>query len=150
MRMKIVVAPDKFKGSLPATRVAAAIAVLDDAAAVAREIGKVLKHALAESKRQKINAVVFVGDCMEEAIDALVHAPRARAANGRANGTCRLKPNRSAWVRRASAPRRSPISPNTTLHEIVRAWARVMCAEVRNCPASSWRTLAIREASCSN
>jgi hypothetical protein len=37
------------------------------------QIGKVLKHALAESKRQKINAVVFVGDCMEEAIDALCH-----------------------------------------------------------------------------
>lgn len=37
------------------------------------QIGKVLKHALAESKRQKINAVVFVGDCMEESIDALCH-----------------------------------------------------------------------------
>ncbi len=37
------------------------------------QIGKVLKHALAESKRQKINAVVFVGDCMEEDIDALCH-----------------------------------------------------------------------------
>lgn len=37
------------------------------------QIGKVLKHALAESKRQKINAVVFVGDCMEEEIDALCH-----------------------------------------------------------------------------
>jgi hypothetical protein len=37
------------------------------------QIGKVLKHALAESRRQKINAVVFVGDCMEEAIDALCH-----------------------------------------------------------------------------
>jgi len=37
------------------------------------QIGKVLKHALAESKRQKINAVVFVGDAMEEEIDALCH-----------------------------------------------------------------------------
>jgi hypothetical protein len=37
------------------------------------QIGKVLKHALAESKRQKINAVVFVGDCMEEKVDALCH-----------------------------------------------------------------------------
>ncbi len=37
------------------------------------QIGKVLKHALAESKRQKINAVVFVGDSMEEEIDALCH-----------------------------------------------------------------------------
>jgi hypothetical protein len=37
------------------------------------QIGKVLRHALAESKRQRINAVVFVGDCMEEDIDALCH-----------------------------------------------------------------------------
>ena len=37
------------------------------------QIGKVLKHALAESKRQKISAVVFVGDCMEEDIDLLCH-----------------------------------------------------------------------------
>ena len=37
------------------------------------QIGKVLRHALTESKRQKINAVVFVGDCMEEDIDALCH-----------------------------------------------------------------------------
>jgi len=37
------------------------------------QIGKVLKHALAEGKRQKINAVVFVGDCMEENVDALCH-----------------------------------------------------------------------------
>jgi len=37
------------------------------------QIGKVLKHALAESKRRKINAVVFVGDSMEEDIDALCH-----------------------------------------------------------------------------
>ena len=37
------------------------------------QIGKVLKHALAESKRQKINAVVFVGDSMEEDIDVLCH-----------------------------------------------------------------------------
>ncbi len=37
------------------------------------QIGKVLRHALAESKRQKINAVVFAGDCMEENIDVLCH-----------------------------------------------------------------------------
>jgi hypothetical protein len=35
------------------------------------QIGKVLRHALADSKRQKVNAVVFVGDCMEEDIDKL-------------------------------------------------------------------------------
>ena len=37
------------------------------------QIAKVLKHALAESKRRKINAIVFVGDSMEEEIDALCH-----------------------------------------------------------------------------
>jgi hypothetical protein len=37
------------------------------------QIGKVLKHAVAESKRRKISAVVFVGDCMEEDIDLLCH-----------------------------------------------------------------------------
>jgi len=37
------------------------------------QIGKVLKHALAEGKSRKINAVVFVGDCMEEDLDALCH-----------------------------------------------------------------------------
>jgi hypothetical protein len=35
------------------------------------QIGKVLRHALADSKRQKVNAIVFVGDCMEEDIDKL-------------------------------------------------------------------------------
>jgi len=35
------------------------------------QIGKVLQHAIADSKRQKVNAVVFVGDCMEENIDKL-------------------------------------------------------------------------------
>jgi hypothetical protein len=35
------------------------------------QIGRVLKHAIAETKRKKVNAVVFVGDCMEEDIDEL-------------------------------------------------------------------------------
>jgi hypothetical protein len=35
------------------------------------QIGKVLRHAIADTKRQKVNAVVFVGDCMEEDIDKL-------------------------------------------------------------------------------
>ncbi|MGR9105885.1 MAG: VWA domain-containing protein [Gammaproteobacteria bacterium] len=30
------------------------------------QIRKVLAHALAETKKQKVNAVVFIGDCMEE------------------------------------------------------------------------------------
>jgi hypothetical protein len=37
------------------------------------QIGRVLKFAIAETKRQKVNAVVFVGDCMEEGIDELCH-----------------------------------------------------------------------------
>ena len=35
------------------------------------QIGKLLRHAMAETKRQKVNAVVFVGDCMEESVDQL-------------------------------------------------------------------------------
>jgi hypothetical protein len=35
------------------------------------QIGKVLKHSIAETKRKKVKAVVFVGDCMEEDIDEL-------------------------------------------------------------------------------
>lgn len=35
------------------------------------QIGKVLRHALKETKKQKVGALVFIGDCMEEDIDAL-------------------------------------------------------------------------------
>ena len=35
------------------------------------QIGKVLRHAIAEARQRKINAVVFVGDCMEEDVDRL-------------------------------------------------------------------------------
>jgi len=35
------------------------------------QIAKILKHAIAETKQHKINAVVFVGDCLEENIDDL-------------------------------------------------------------------------------
>jgi hypothetical protein len=37
------------------------------------QIDRVLKFAIAETKRRKVNAVVFIGDCMEEDIDALCH-----------------------------------------------------------------------------
>jgi len=37
------------------------------------QICKVLRHAIAETSRQKVSALVFVGDCMEEPIDALCH-----------------------------------------------------------------------------
>jgi hypothetical protein len=33
------------------------------------QIGRVLEHVRKETKVQKVNALVFVGDCMEEAID---------------------------------------------------------------------------------
>jgi hypothetical protein len=35
------------------------------------QIAKVLQHAIAETGRRKVNAVVFVGDCVEESADAL-------------------------------------------------------------------------------
>ncbi len=35
------------------------------------QIGKLLQHALRETRKQKVNAVVFIGDCVEENIDSL-------------------------------------------------------------------------------
>jgi hypothetical protein len=35
------------------------------------QIEQVLRHAAAESKKKKVNALVFVGDCMEEDADRL-------------------------------------------------------------------------------
>lgn len=35
------------------------------------QIGKVLAHALTEARQRKVNALVYVGDCMEEEIDLL-------------------------------------------------------------------------------
>ncbi|MGQ0664995.1 MAG: VWA domain-containing protein [Pseudomonadota bacterium] len=35
------------------------------------QIGRVLRHAIAETKRRKVNALVFVGDCVEESVDTL-------------------------------------------------------------------------------
>jgi len=37
------------------------------------QIERVLKHALKETKKERINALVYVGDCMEEDADALCH-----------------------------------------------------------------------------
>jgi len=37
------------------------------------QIARVLDHARAETARRKVNALVFVGDCMEEDVDALCH-----------------------------------------------------------------------------
>ncbi|MCC7271791.1 MAG: VWA domain-containing protein [Alphaproteobacteria bacterium] len=38
------------------------------------QIVRVLRHAAAETRRQRVAALVFVGDCMEEDIDRLCHA----------------------------------------------------------------------------
>lgn len=35
------------------------------------QIGAVLRHAIAETQRRKVDALVFVGDCVEEDVDAL-------------------------------------------------------------------------------
>ena len=35
------------------------------------QIAAVLDHAVAETRRRKVNAVVFVGDCVEESVDRL-------------------------------------------------------------------------------
>jgi hypothetical protein len=37
------------------------------------QIGRVLRHAIAETRARRVNALVFVGDCMEESVDALCH-----------------------------------------------------------------------------
>lgn len=37
------------------------------------QIEKLLQHAIDETRRQKINALVFVGDCMEENVDQLCY-----------------------------------------------------------------------------
>lgn len=37
------------------------------------QIGRVLGHAVKEMRRERVNALVFVGDCMEEDIDRLCH-----------------------------------------------------------------------------
>src|SRR3954447_25368207 len=37
------------------------------------QIARLLRHTLLEAKRQKVDALVFVGDCMEERSDQLCH-----------------------------------------------------------------------------
>ncbi len=37
------------------------------------QLGRVLKHALKETGKKKVNALVFVGDCLEEDVDKLCH-----------------------------------------------------------------------------
>lgn len=38
------------------------------------QILKVLQHTLKETRKKKVHALVFVGDCVEEEVDALCHA----------------------------------------------------------------------------
>jgi len=37
------------------------------------QIGRVLAHAIEETQRHRLNALVLVGDCLEEAVDPLCH-----------------------------------------------------------------------------
>lgn len=37
------------------------------------QIGRVLAHAIQETRQHRINALIFVGDCMEEDVDQLCH-----------------------------------------------------------------------------
>ena len=37
------------------------------------QISKILKHALNENRKSKVDALIFVGDCMEEYVDSLGH-----------------------------------------------------------------------------
>jgi len=46
------------------------------------QINKILKHALNETKKRKVNALVFVGDCMEEDIDHLGKSAGELGLNG--------------------------------------------------------------------
>jgi hypothetical protein len=38
------------------------------------QIGKIFKHAIRETGKRKVNAVVYVGDCVEEDVDELCHS----------------------------------------------------------------------------
>jgi len=46
------------------------------------QISKVLSHTLNETRKRKVNALVYVGDCMEEDIDALGKAAGELGLNG--------------------------------------------------------------------
>jgi len=37
------------------------------------QIGRVLEHAIRETRRQRVNALALVGDCLEEPLDPLCH-----------------------------------------------------------------------------
>jgi hypothetical protein len=37
------------------------------------QVGRLLRYAIAETKRQRIDALVFIGDCLEEGVDDVTH-----------------------------------------------------------------------------
>ncbi|WP_199175543.1 VWA domain-containing protein [Telmatospirillum siberiense] len=43
-----------------------------DCAAGRTQIGRILRHAIAQTAKMRLNALVFVGDCMEESLDDLL------------------------------------------------------------------------------
>lgn len=43
-----------------------------DCAAGRTQIGRILRHAIAQTAKMRLNALVFVGDCMEEPLDELL------------------------------------------------------------------------------
>jgi hypothetical protein len=72
------------------------------------QIGKVLAHIRKEAAERKVNAVVYVGDCMEENIDELC----ARAGEIGIPGRSDLHvPGRPRTGRRAGVPRDRPADP---------------------------------------
>ena len=80
------------------------------------QIGKVLAHARRETETAKVNAVVYVGDCMEEDVDqlaklagelGLIGVPVLLVPGGpRAQGRARLQGDRAAVARRLLSVRR--------------------------------------------
>lgn len=46
------------------------------------QIAKVLRHALSEHESERVNALVFVGDCCEESVDELCHLAGQMGLNG--------------------------------------------------------------------
>ena len=65
------------------------------------QIGKVLAHALAESKRGKVGALVYIGDAMEERADDLVPRPASSDC-----AACRCSRSRRERTALPSAPSR--------------------------------------------
>ena len=61
------------------------------------QIGKVIAHAKRETQANKVQALVFVGDAMEEKLDELCHLRASSACSG-----CRHSCSRKATIRSRS------------------------------------------------